>query len=369
MEQEPEREQTDLRIHLVALPHTHITREYDYCAYTAKLRRMAHMVLACGHTPVIYGPEEHDTPDGTIHVPIVDSGDRTAWFGAPTWDRRRVFDQWDAAADCWRQMGMRAAVAIATHWQPGDILGLIAGTCQQIIPNLLHAAGLTPLIWEWGIGYSGVLPTSHKTYESYAWAHHVAGIHHNDDIRFFDSVVPNCYDPDDLQFTPTPGDYLLFMGRPTPRKGLPILAEIAKHSPWPIKIAGQPGADIPGAEYVGLVVGQEKAELLAGARALLAPTTYLEPYGGVAVEAMMSGTPAITTDWGGFVETVTHGRTGYRCRTLRDFLDAIHAAADLDRSTTKDIARGQFSLNAGARLYGDVITRLRTLHHDGWYTL
>lgn len=369
MEQDQELERDRLRIHLVALPHTQITRDYDYCAYTAKIRRMAAMVLATGHTPIIYGPEEHDTPDGTIYVPIVDSTDRQKWFGAPSWDRDRVFDLWDPTGSHWREMGMRDAVAVATSWQPGDILALIAGASQQIIVDLLNAAGLTPLTWEWGVGYSGVLDASHHTYESYAWAHHVAGLQHRDDIRFFDSVVPNCYDPDDFTPTATPGGYLLYMGRPTPRKGLPILTEIAKHTSIPIKVAGQPGADIPGTEYVGLVTGAAKADLLAGATALLAPTTYLEPYGGVAVEAMMSGTPAITTDWGGFTETVQHAATGFRCRTLADFLHAIDAAPDLDRTAITDYATTRYSLTAGARMYGHVIDKLATLHGDGWYAL
>ena len=355
------------QIHIVALPHTKITRQYDYCAYTAKLRRFTHMLVMAGYTPVVYGPDEQDCAPGTIYVPLWGAEDRQRWFGSPDWDADQVFNHWDVAQECWQDTNRRAATAIAAHWASNDILGLIAGACQDPIRTML--AHLHPLTWEWGIGYSGILADSHHTFESYAWAHHVAGLQHHDEIRFYDSVVPNCYDLND--FTPSliPGDYLLFMGRPTPRKGLPIIAEIAARTDLPVKIAGQPGEPIPGTEYVGLVTGQDKAQLLAGARALLTPTTYLEPFGGVAVEAMLSGTPVIATDWGAMTETVVHGVTGVRCRTLADFMTAVQHVHELDRGAVLAHAAGRYSLQVGATMYAEVIRRLLTLTGDGWYTL
>lgn len=358
------------QIHLVALPHTLLTKNYDWCAYTAKLRRFTYMLVAAGYTPVVYGPDVHDCAEGTVYVPIVTDLDRTRWFGTNEWDVTKVFDQWDAAAPHWHEMNVRAGAHIADRWQPADILGLIGGTCQQQVVTELAGRGIKPIVWEWGIGYSGVIPGSHRTFESYAWAHHVAGLQHADDIRFFDSVVPNCYDLAD--FTPNvgqAGEYLLFMGRPTPRKGLSIIAEIAQRTDLPLKVAGQPGADIPGAEHVGIVTGMEKAELLAGARALLCPTTYLEPFGGVAVEAMLSGTPVIATDWGAFTETVQHGINGFRCRTLSDFVTAVEHSHLINRHLVHAHAAMRYTLEQGTGMYAQVIENLQTLNSDGWYHL
>ena len=355
------------QIHLVALPHTLLTKAYDWCAYTAKLRRFTSMLTTAGYTPVVYGPEEHECAPGTVYEPIVSPDDRRKWFGAPYWDVNTVFDVWDPTAAPWREMNIRAAVAIAAHWRPGDIVGLIGGKCQQLVVGVMQAAGLQPLVWEWGIGYSGVIPATHRTFESYAWAHHVAGLLNDDEIRFFDSVVPNCYDLADFTPSTTVGEYLLFVGRPTARKGLPIIEEIVKRTDIPVKIAGQPGVDIPGTEHVGIVLGRQKAQLLAGARALLAPTTYCEPFGGVAVEAMLSGTPVISTDWGAFTETIADGVSGVRCRTLADFLQAVDTIDYLDRSQVCSWAANRYSLQIGALMYGRVIERLTSLHHDGWY--
>ena len=44
----------------------------------------------------------------------------------------------------------------------------------------------------------------------------------------------------------------------------------------------------------------------------------------------MAGTPVIASDWGAFTETVEHGRTGYRCRTLDQFVWAARHVSDLD---------------------------------------
>lgn len=353
------------RMHVVSLPHTLLTKDYDYCAYTAKTRRFIDMLDMAGIDALVYGPDVHDTPGASEYFDVVTEADRQAWFGAPEWDRNTVFDRWDTADVCWTTMNSRAAKLIRENWQPGDILGLIGGLCQKQIFDEL--ADLGPLVVEWGIGYSGVVPGTHRVFESYAWMHHVAGLTHSDDMRFFDAVIPNCFDVEDFRFGDTPGEYLLYMGRPIPRKGMPIIADLAKRSPYPIVMAGQPGDPIPGTEYVGLITGRRKAELLAGARALLTPTTYLEPFGGVAVEAMLSGTPVIATDYGAFTETVIHGVTGYRCRMLVDFLDAIDAVGDLDRLTIANHATARYSLDAGARLYGDYLRRAKMLYTDGWY--
>lgn len=357
------------RVHIVALPHTLVTRDYDWCAYTAKIRRFTRMVADAGHTPILYGPDVTDVDSRTTLIPIVTEEDRVAWFGAPEWDRNRVFDQWDRVAPHWTQMNARAATAIAANWQPHDIVGLIGGHCQRQVLDELREKGLEPMAWEWGIGYSGVLPESHKTYESYAWAHHVAATQGGDDIRFFDSVIPNCFEPEEFEPSLEVGSYLLFMGRPTARKGLSIVQEIAQRTDIPVKVAGQPGADIRGAEYVGLVTGQAKKELLAGALAVLTPTTYLEPFGGVAVEAMLSGTPVISTDWGAFTETVVPYISGLRCRTLSEFLHAVKVVHHIDRRDVLGHAQARYTTDVGARLYGQQIDRLLTLHGGGWYQL
>src|SRR4051812_20184576 len=85
---------------------------------------------------------------------------------------------------------------------------------------------------------------------------------------------------------------------------------------------------------------------MANARVCFAPTIYIVPFGNVAIEAMSCGTPVVATDWGAFTETVIHGKTGFRCRTFKQFIEAVEAAPTLDPHGIREHALSNYSLEA-----------------------
>ena len=119
-------------------------------------------------------------------------------------------------------------------------------------------------------------------------------------------------------------------------------------------------------EPVGQVGPERRSQLMSRAHALLAPTLYVEPFGGVVAEAAFCGTPAVTTDWGAFTETVQQGVTGWRCRTLAEFCEAAERAGELDPEVTRRRAEMRWSMDAVAPQYGRYFARLKTLRRDGW---
>jgi glycosyltransferase involved in cell wall biosynthesis len=108
---------------------------------------------------------------------------------------------------------------------------------------------------------------------------------------------------------------------------------------------------------------------MGGAAATLMPTIYVEPFGGVAVESMMCGTPVVTTDFGAFTETVVEGVSGYRFQTLQEAVDRTVLAMELDREAVRQHAVDLYSLDAVEPLYDRWFTNLDGLWGEGWTAL
>ncbi len=173
-------------------------------------------------------------------------------------------------------------------------------------------------------------------------------------------------------------DYLVFVGRLIARKGPHVAAEIAREFGMPLLVAGsgmsevregliqcQDGTRIEGdVHYVGTVGWEERNVLMGRARALLAPTTYIEPFGAVVVEAMLSGTPSLATDWGAFSEVLPPER---RFRTLAEGCEAVESALHLSPAALQQEALERWSLEAVAPLYERWFDELASLWDAGWY--
>lgn len=347
-----------MRIHIPSLVHRDVTARWEPDAYVGKILHLCTMLSGLGHEVILYSGPDNDAPV-MEHVAVVSAEDRRRWFGDETWEET-VFNEFDAASAHQLAFNSRVAAEMEERLEAKDIIFLTMGASQAAI----QCAFPGHVVAECGVGYEGVLNNTPRCFESEAWRHWIYGKTNLNDGRFYDTVIPNAFDPADYVFRDQPGDYLLFMARHIPRKGTEIVAELAKHHR--VLSAGQ-GDPIPGVEHLGVVRGAAKAALLAGARALLMPTLYIGPFEGVTVEAMLCGTPVITTPFGCFSETVCDGLNGFKCHTRADFLAAADMVGELDRHRVREWALDRYTLGVCAPQYDEWLERLSTLYGEGWY--
>jgi glycosyltransferase involved in cell wall biosynthesis len=322
----------------------------------------------------LYAAEGPDVPGATL-IPCLTNEERIGIFGADDPGRLPAWPT-DAQSALFNQ---RVIEHMIQRLKPHDLILFGGGRTHKPIADAFPSyLGAEPFV-----GYPGILQP-YCAFESYAWMHSVYAWNKINDGRWFDTVIPNYFDPDDFPLlNDGKGDYLLFLGRVVLRKGPHIAAEIARGCGMKLKIAGAgviaftkervvaPEVIINGSdlEYVGTVNIEQRAKLLAGARALLVPTTYIEPFGGVAVEAMMAGTPVIATDWGAFTETVCPGVSGYRFKTLQEGIAAVKNVVTLEPEKIRRYAMERYSLDAVRPQFDRWFKQLDSLWRKGWYEL
>lgn len=314
------------------------------------------MMMKLGHEVILYASEDNEAECTELVTCILKS------------QQPKGLPEFGPDNHYFKHMNDYAILEMESRLQPKDFICLIAGLAQKPIAD----AYPDHMAVEFGIGYEGVF-SKYQVFESYAWMHYVYGMNHAQsqqdvDGSFYHAVIPNYFEPEDFPMAKKKDDYFLFIGRLIDRKGYNIAVEVCKKMGYKLKIAGQ-GTPPDYGEYVGVVKPKERGELMSKARAVFVPTIYIEPFGGVHIEAMMCGTPVITTDFGAFTETFTPGVHGFRCSTFEEFLLATTKVDKLNPKEIRRHALDHYSTDVIALKYEKYFEKLLTLWDQGWYTL
>ncbi len=177
--------------------------------------------------------------------------------------------------------------------------------------------------------------------------------------------------------------YLLFLGRICGDKGAYEAIEFASAVGLPLKMAGkvdsadqsyfdelicpvltgQRTVSCP-VEYVGEIDEAKKVELLAGAKAVIYPVKFEEPFGLVIAESMASGVPVVAMRRGAIPELIVDGVTGIVADSLEEMVRRFREQFSLLDSTAARLQCRQrveerFSSRAMALSYLALYERLR----------
>jgi glycosyltransferase involved in cell wall biosynthesis len=165
-----------------------------------------------------------------------------------------------------------------------------------------------------------------KIFETNAQMHKMHGASKTNVDLGSEFVIYPGFDPNDFLYKKEKSDTALFLGRIIEDKGAKLAYDICNHVGQDIIFAGPNILNLKDTKYckfIGFVDPIQRMHLLSDAKFLLAPSLFTEPCNWTVIEAQFSGTPTITTNFGGFTETVLQGETGLRCSSINDIIYAV----------------------------------------------
>jgi glycosyltransferase involved in cell wall biosynthesis len=169
------------------------------------------------------------------------------------------------------------------------------------------------------------------------------------------------------------GDYLAFLGRVSPEKGLDKAIAVAKAVGIKLKIAAKidkadkeyyeekikPLLKDPLIEFIGEINENQKTEFLGNALAMLFLINWNEPFGIVMIEAMACGTPVIALPCGSVPEIIENGKSGLIVPNEKAAIEAVKKVTALDRKQVRACFEERFSSRRMALSYLAVYQRLQ----------
>ena len=177
------------------------------------------------------------------------------------------------------------------------------------------------------------------------------------------------------EFNPEPKNYLLWLSKIMPEKGIAKAIDIAKLSGENLIISGnippdqgdyfnfriKPLIDGKKIQFVGASNFLKKIELLKNAKAFLFPIKRPEPFGLVVIEAMACGTPVIAFKEGSMPELIEDGKTGFLVNNVDEACQALKKINRISREYCREYVKKNFNLkrmvNRYEKLYKKILKK------------
>jgi glycosyltransferase involved in cell wall biosynthesis len=170
-------------------------------------------------------------------------------------------------------------------------------------------------------------------------------------------------DPGKRERPPSASSTVLYVGRISEEKGLPILLDAwssAASGNLELVVVGEgplrsdlEKKNIPSVRFVGALDQKRVMEMMLGARALVFPSQWFETFGLVVIEALASGLPVLASNLGGTAEVLADLGEDWLVGPT-DIEAWVEGLTRLDTSATVDRAGAQARASYEARYSEDV---------------
>jgi len=157
------------------------------------------------------------------------------------------------------------------------------------------------------------------------------------------------------------GNWLLFVGRMSPDKGILEAIEIARRAGMPLRVIAKvnepderayfrdhvaPALETIRHELHLAATHDEKVAAYQSARATLFPIRWREPFGLVMAESMACGTPVIAFRQGAAPEVIADGITGFVRDSVEEAVEALRLVDEIDPDRCRARVAERFSAEA-----------------------
>lgn len=350
--------------HVLSVPVYPTRKEITLCAFTQKVYKFCTEMTKRGHTVFHYGHPDSEV-NCTKHFDVISKKTYDETYGQKNW---KDFHNQNVNNEAHHEFNRNASKLIKKNRQSeNDIVlafwGFGHADCCRKLDDFI--------IVEPSVGYdSGFAPF--KVFESYAQLHKLQHqLYKNNIPSFGDAVIPPGFHFEDFMYEKQKDNYMLFLGRMVDLKGISLAQQVSRILELPIKFVGPQNMknnlakDNPRAEYIHTVSFDERKKILAKAKCLIMPSLYAEPCGWTMIESFISGTPVISTDWGGMSEYNIHKKTGFRCRSLNEFVHAVDQCSNIRSEDCRKHAEENFEISDIMAMYERYFSYLINLKKYG----
>lgn len=160
-------------------------------------------------------------------------------------------------------------------------------------------------------------------------------------------VKPNFIEDPKFRSSDKKGGYAIFVGRLSEEKGIRTLIKAWDKIDFPLKIVGDgplkqaiKSGNNPAISLLGLKSRNDVLSLLHNANFVIFPSTCLETFGMVLIEAFACGTPVIGSNLGSTKDIVKDGVTGYQFQAgdSQDLAKKVHCLIN-DQKLTRQMGK------------------------------